>query len=101
MRILAELFEPIESETPMGGRAVSYQPLGVVWLACAATRRRERADANAGPLMIETLSAVTRADDRLEVGRVLRFRGHDWRIVRSDADQPRAGRMSLNLERTR
>ena len=33
MRVLAELFECVESQTPYGGRAVSWNPLGSAWLA--------------------------------------------------------------------
>lgn len=32
MRLLAELLQAVEAETPYGGQAVSYEPLGCVWL---------------------------------------------------------------------
>ena len=32
MRVLAELVEGLESETPYGGRAVSWEPVGSAWL---------------------------------------------------------------------
>ncbi len=31
-KILAELLEPVEAETPYGGRSTTYLPLGLVWL---------------------------------------------------------------------
>ena len=42
MRALAGLFEGVESETPYGGRAVSWEPLGSVWLKPGPRRSREK-----------------------------------------------------------
>ena len=81
MRVLAELFEGVESQTPYGGRAVSWNPLGSAW------RRRPS----------EAVTAETRADPRLVAGRVLRFGGSDWRIRSGETV---GGRAILNLERT-
>ena len=100
MRILAGLFEPIESETPFGGRAVSWQARGAAWLALSGRRRRERTEAGV-TRVVEAAVAETRTDPRLIEGRVLRFAGGDWRIVMVEADDARPGRTKLSLERAR
>lgn len=97
MRVLAGLFQAVETATPYGGMAVSYEPLGSAWLRLGARRRRERTDAGV-TRGVELASAETRADPRLVEGRVLRFGGAEWRIVAVDADQT-PGRMTLSLER--
>ena len=98
MKVVASLVRPVEAETPYGGRVVSYEPVGSLWLALGARRRRERTEAGV-TRGVETLSATVRADPRLVEGRVLRFGGADWRIVAVDAGD--AGRASLSLERAR
>lgn len=100
MRILAGLFEAIESETPFGGRSVSWQARGSAWLALSGRRRRERTEVGV-TRVVEAATATTRADPRLVEGRVLRFAGGDWRIVMAAADETRPGRLTLSLERTR
>jgi len=97
MKILADLFEGIESETPYGGRALSWEPLGSAWLKLGTRRRREKNEPG-GTRVVETLTAETRSDARLTRGRVLRFDGGDWRIVSGETV---GGRAILNLERTR
>lgn len=97
MKVLAELVQGVESETPYGGRAVSWEPLGSAWLKLGARRRREKNEPG-GTRAIETVTAETRADARLAEGRVLRFGGGDWRIVSGETV---GGRAILNLERTR
>ncbi len=97
MKVLAGLFEGVESETPYGGRALSWEPLGSAWLKLGARRRRERNEPG-GARAVETVTAETRSDARLGVGRVLRFGGGDWRIVSGETV---GGRAILNLERTR
>jgi hypothetical protein len=100
-RLLAELFQPVAAETPAGGRSVSYEPLGVVWLAPGTRRRRERAEAGAPARILETLTATTRTDGRLAVGRLLRFGGADWAVRMVEPETPRPGRATLSLERER
>ena len=97
MKVLAELFQGVESETPYGGRAVSWEPLGWVWLKLCARRRREKNEPG-GARAVETVTAETRSDARLTTGRVLRFGGGDWRIVSGETV---GGRAILNLERMR
>ncbi len=97
MKVLAELFEGVESETPYGGRAVSWEPAGSAWLKLGARRRREKIEAG-GSRAVETVTAETRSDVRLTVGRVLRFGGGDWRIASGETV---GGRAILNLERMR
>ncbi|WP_292095736.1 head-tail adaptor protein [Brevundimonas sp.] len=97
---MAGLHRPVEAETPYGGRVVSYEPMGVVWLAPGARRRRERTEGGV-TRGLETLAATTRTDERLEPGLVVRFGGADWRIEGVEPDPERAGRMRLALERTR
>lgn len=97
MRTLAELLEPLEAETPWGGRSVSYEPLGWAWLRLGPRRRRQRIEGGAQET-IEAVTAETRADVRLEDGRVLRFGGADWRIR---ATETVGGRAILDLERAR
>lgn len=95
--LLAGVFELIEAETAYGGRSVSYEPLGLVWLKPGPVRRRERSEAGAGQVS-ETMTGETRSDGRLMNGRVLRFSGADWRIVSGETV---GGRAILNLERIR
>lgn len=97
MKTLAGLFEPLETETPYGGRSVTWEPLGSAWLKLGARRRRERSEAGA-LRAVETVTAETRADVRLTPGRMLRFGGGDWRIVSGETV---GGRAILNLERRR
>jgi hypothetical protein len=97
MKVLAGLFEGVESETPYGGRAVSWEPLGYAWLKLGARRRRERSEAD-GLRAVETVTAETRSDARLQTGRMLRFGGADWRIASGETV---GGRAILNLERMR
>ncbi len=97
MKVLAELVEGVESETPYGGRAVSWEPLGAAWLALGARRRREKSEPG-GLRVVEAVTAETRSDARLAEGRVLRFGGGDWRIVSGETV---GGRAILNLERMR
>ncbi len=97
MRLLAGLFEGLEAETPYGGRAVSWEPLGSAWLKLGARRRREKSEPG-GARAVETVTAETRSDALLATGRMLRFGGGDWRIVSGDTV---GGRAILNLERIR
>ena len=97
MKVLAGLFEGVESETPYGGRAVSWEPLGSAWLKLGARRRRERNEPG-GMRAVETVTAETRSDARLAAGRVLRFGGGDWRIVSGETV---GGQAILNLEQVR
>lgn len=100
MRVLAELLERVEVETPYGGLAVSYEALGSVWLRLEGRRRRERTEAGLTSA-VELAAAETRADPRLGEGRVIRFGGADWLIAAVDGDPDRPGRAILNIERTR
>ncbi|MDP1914042.1 head-tail adaptor protein [Brevundimonas sp.] len=97
MRVMAGLFSGVESETPYGGQAVSWEPLGSAWLRLGARRRREKSEVG-GVRAVETVTAEARSDARLTAGRVLRFGGGDWRIVSGETV---GGRAILNLERTR
>lgn len=99
MRVLAQVERPVETETPYGGRVVSYEPLGVVWLACEARRRRERSDGGQAARTVETMGATCRSDGRVVEGRVLRFGGTDWTVRGVETGAP--GRMTLDLERAR
>jgi len=92
---LAGLFEGVEAETPYGGRSVTWEPLGSAWLKPGTRRRREKTEA-AGLRVVETVTAETRADVRLTVGRMLRFGGGDWRIVSGETV---GGQAILQLER--
>lgn len=98
--MLAGLFELIESETPFGGRSVSWQAQGSAWLKLEGRRRRERTEAGV-TRVVEAATAETRADPRLVEGRMLRFGGGDWTIVTVETDDARPGRMKLSLERAR
>lgn len=97
MRALAALFDPLEAETPYGGRSVTWEPLGSAWLKLGRRRRSERSEAG-GLRAVETVTAETRADARLSAGRMLRFGGGDWLIV---SDETVGGQAILNLERSR
>lgn len=100
MRVLAQLLEPVEAETPYGGRVVSFEPLGAVWLRLEGRRRRQTTEAGVTSAT-EVATAETRTDPRLSEGRVVRFGGADWTIMALDADPDRPGRTTLNLERSR
>lgn len=96
MRVLAELVEGLESQTPYGGRAVSWEPVGSAWLKLGPRRRREKSQPG-GARVTEVMAAEARADGRLTPERVLRFGGADWRIR---AVETVGGQAILNLERT-
>jgi len=100
VRVLANLLEPLEAETPYGGRVVSFQALGSVWLRLEGRRRRQATEAGVTSAT-EVATAETRTDPRLIEGRVIRFGGADWTIVAVDVDPDRPGRTTLNLERSR
>jgi hypothetical protein len=95
VKVLAGLFDGVENETLYGGRAISWEPLGSVWLKLGARRRRERTEPG-GLRSVETVTAETRSDGRLVAGRMLSFGGGDWRIVSGETV---GGRAILNLER--
>lgn len=97
-RRLAELLTAIETQTPQGGQAVSFEPLGWVWLKPGSRRRRERTEAG-GTRTIETMRVESRADPRLVAGRVLRFDGDDWTVVAINLDPARPGLVHPDLER--
>lgn len=96
MRVLAALFEGVENQTPYGGRAVSWEPFGSVWLKQAPRRLREKSEPG-GARTLEAMTAEARADVRLMAGRVLRFGGADWRIRSLETV---GGQAILNLERS-
>lgn len=95
--LLAHLFEVTETETPYGGRSVTYDLIGSVWLRLGMPRRRERSEAGCAAT-VEVVTAESRADSRLTAGRLLQFGGGDWRIVAAEFV---GGRAILNLERMR
>jgi len=97
VRALAGLFDAVETTTPYGGQATTYEPAGSAWLKLGPRRRRERDEAG-GRRAVEIVTAETRSDPRLHIGRVLRFGGADWRIVSGETV---GGRSILNLERMR
>lgn len=97
-RRLAELLTATETQTPQGGQAVSFEPLGWVWLRPGARRRRERTEVGM-TRTVETMRVETRADPRLISGRILRFDGADWTVVAVDPDAERPGRVNADLER--
>lgn len=98
MRVLAELLRRVEGQTPYGGRSLSFEPVGSVWLKLGARRRLERGEGDQRRT-VESLTAETRIDERLSVERVLRLGGADWDIVAIEVLRP--GRASLSLERVR
>lgn len=100
MRVLTELLEPVEVETPYGGRVVSYEARGAVWLKLGARRESRRTEAGVSS-GIETTRAETRTDPRLVEGRVLRFGGGDWAILGVEPETERPGRTLLKLEKAR
>ena len=99
MRVLARIEQPVEAETPYGGRVVTYEHQGMVWLACGARRRRERSEGGQAARTVETMSATFRPDGRVVEGRVLQFGGADWTV--RGVEMVEAGRLKLDLERTR
>lgn len=98
--MLAELLQPVEGETPYGGRTRSYEPLGMVWLKTTAPRRREKSEGFT-TRSIEAMTVETRTDPRLAEGRVLRFGGGDWAVIGQQDVDGRPGRIELVVERGR
>jgi len=49
VKIVASLVRAVEAETPYGGRLVSYEPVGSLWLSLGARRRRERTEGGVTP----------------------------------------------------
>lgn len=96
MRVLADLYEGVESLTPYGGRAVSWEPLGVAWLKLGPRRMHDRREAG-GVRTVETVTAESRSDPRLTPERMLRFGGADWRVR---AVETVGGLAILRLERS-
>ena len=88
MKVVASLVRPVEAETPYGGRVVSYEPVGSLWLSLGARRRRERTEGGV-TRGVETLSATVRADPRLadcELVRLSRLsvaeiKPEEWEII--------------------
>lgn len=97
-KVLAELLEPVEAETPYGGRSTTYLPLGQVWLSPKSVSTRERVVAEREHATARR-TVEAREDRRLTLGRVLRFGGGDWRIRAVEA--VRFGRVELELEAAR
>jgi hypothetical protein len=98
MRTLAGLFRAVEAQTPYGGWSVTFEAVGSAWLKCGPRRRIERGEGDQRRA-VESLSAEARADERLTVGRVMRFGGADWDMV--SVEDVRPGRVKLGLERRR
>lgn len=98
MRKLAELLERVEGVTAQGGRAVSYAPLGFVWIAPGPVKRGVRTGGE-GVAEALTLTAECRADGRLTEGRLLRWEGADWRIALVDEAAPGWARLMLERDR--
>lgn len=98
-RSLAHLFSPSESETELGGREISWSPLGDLWLRLEAPRVSEDGPADTEPIRTETRQAESRADPRVAAGQRVVCDGAEWRLDRLDRDRPRPGRMTLILKR--
>ncbi len=96
--VLAELLEPVEAETPYGGRSTTYLPVGPVWLRPKSVSARARVVAEREHSTARR-TVEAREDGRLTVGRVLRFGGGDWRI--RAAEPVRFGWVALDLEAAR
>ena len=98
-RTLAQLFARTETETELGGRTISWSPLGDLWLRLEAPRVSEDGPADTEPIRRETRQAESRADPRVAAGQRVDCDGAEWRLGRVDRDQPRPGRMTLILKR--
>lgn len=99
LRRLAEVFAGEASETPFGGRAVSWTPVCVAWLAVLDERREAAAgEAGSAPGERARMTAETRADPRLERGQRLRLDGAEWRLAHVTPAPDRPGRVVLSLE---
>ncbi|MDO1558115.1 phage head-tail adapter protein [Brevundimonas sp. 2R-24] len=96
---MAELFEAVEAETPLGGRTRALNRLGRLWLTVLSTRRSEDKPGEAPPVGSAESLAECRSDPRLTEGRWVRMGGADWRVVHAEPDRPRLGRMTLRLRR--
>lgn len=97
-KVLVELLEPVEAETPYGGRSTTYLPLGQVWLSPKSVSARERVVAEREHSTARR-TVEAREDGRLTVGRVLRFGGGDWRI--GAVETVRFGWVQIDLEAAR
>lgn len=99
LRRLAEVSAGSESETPFGGRSVTWEPVCVAWLAVVSEQPDEARDGEEPPRERRRLTAETRADPRLARGQRVELDGVAWRLAHVLAEAPRPGRMTLSLER--
>ncbi len=98
LRRLARLEAPVESETPFGGRTVSWEPAADLWVAMSPMRARDVAQGG-----VARTVAVARAEARehpaAEAGMRLELDGMVWRVAAVDRAGAEPGRMILHIEK--
>ncbi len=100
LRTLAVLEASTEAETVFGGRSRSWTEVAALWVDLQPGGHREAA-AGGGtrPILVETAQAVARGGVAAR-GMRLKAGGEPWRVVAVTPSRPRAGRMTLRLERS-
>ena len=99
MRRLGEVSAPGLSETPFGGRAITWTIVGPIWLALKPPRFSESAGEGQKPRQVEKCEAEARFDPLVERGQRVSIDGADYAVVHVAGDAPMLGRMTLTLER--
>ena len=99
LRTPAELFQVVEAETPLGGRARTLEPLGRLWLAVERAHRSGSSGGEEPPVDRLKILAQSRVDARVAAGICVWVDGADWRLTHVVRDAPKMGRMTLTLER--
>ena len=98
MRRLGSVSAPVPTETPFGGRAVSWTPVGLIWLALKPPRFSESIGEGQRPRQMEKREAEARFDPMVERGQRVSIDGADYAVVHVAGDAPMLGLMTLTLE---
>ncbi len=98
-RTLAQVFLRTETETELGGRTLSWTPLGDLWIRLSSPQRHGDGSGETRPVVTEKALAESRFDPRVQPAQRVDIRGVSWRLVHVDRDTPKMGRMILTLTR--
>ncbi|MDP1632792.1 MAG: hypothetical protein Q8L66_15355 [Caulobacter sp.] len=99
LRTLAILEAATEAETVFGGRSRTWAQVAALWIDLRPGGHREAAVGGPRPGLIETASAEARTHAAAARGQRLKAGGDAWRVIAVTPAQPKAGRMTLTLER--
>lgn len=99
LRTLAILEGVSEAETVFGGRTKSWTQVAALWVDLRPLGHREAGDGAIRPGLVESAEAVARTHAAAARGHRLKAGGEAWRVIAVTPSQPKAGRMTLSLER--